>query len=164
MPQTYLRLAVLARSRAPVSRWAERGFVPLSVAMAPPEAAPGSRLGSAGEDETWYAGEHDLLLHSGDTGHYRDNLGTGRPVLWVALRRGGLGIVAVTADPYEGEALAGDDGLAVGVVAMPAPVAAVLAGFVALHHVEQVFEKRKRKRADPEALARRGIGDPRRQG
>lgn len=161
MPQTHLRLAVLARSRAPVSRWAARGFEPLSVAMVPPEAAPGDRLGPASDDETWYAGEHDLLLHSGDTGHYRDNLASGRPALWVALRRGGLDIVAVTADPYEGEALAGDDGLAVAAVAMPAPVAATLAAFIALHHVEEPFEKRKRKRADPEALARRGIGDPR---
>jgi hypothetical protein len=164
MPQTHLRLAVLARSRAPVGRWAERGYLPLSVGMTPPDAAPGTRLGPPGEDETWFAGEHDLLLHSGDTGHYRDNLGSGRPALWVALRRGTLAIVTVTADPYEGEALAGDDGLAVAAVAMPAPVAAVLAGFISLHHVEQVFEKRKRKRADPEALARRGIGDPRGQG
>jgi len=162
MAQTHLRLAVLARSRAPVSRWAERGFVPLSVAMTPPEAVPGTRLGPPGVDETWYAGERDLVLHSGDTGHYRDNLASGRPALWVALRRGGLAIVAVTADPYEGEALAGDEGLSVGTVAMPSPVAAALAGFVSLHHVEQVFEKRKRKRADPEALARPGIGDPRR--
>jgi hypothetical protein len=164
MAQTHLRLAVLARSRAPVSRWAERGFVPLSVSLAPPDAAPGSRLGPAGDDETWYAGEHDLRLHSGDTGHYRDNLASGRPALWVALRRGGLAIVALTADPYEGEALAGDDGLAVAAVAMPGPVAATVAAFTALHHVEQAFEKRKRKRADPEALARRGIGDPRGRG
>lgn len=161
MPQTHLRLAVLVRSRAPVSRWAERGLEPLSAMMVPPDAAPGSRLGPAGDDETWYAGDHDLRLHSGDTGHYRDNLASGQPALWVALRRGGLGIVAVTADPYEGEALAGDDGLTVAAVAMPTPVAAMLAAFTALYHVEAPFEKRKRKRADPEALARRGIGDPR---
>jgi hypothetical protein len=31
-----------------------------------------------------------------------------------------------------------------------------IAAFVGEHHVEQVFEKRRRDRADPEALGRRG--------
>jgi hypothetical protein len=39
---------------------------------------------------------------------------------------------------------------------MPAPVRLILEAFVAEHHVEQVFHKRQRDRADPEALARRG--------
>ncbi len=39
---------------------------------------------------------------------------------------------------------------------MPEPVRDALAAFVAEHHVERAFEKRKRDRADPEALARHG--------
>jgi hypothetical protein len=39
---------------------------------------------------------------------------------------------------------------------MPEPVRAIVEAFVAEHHVEQPFVKRKRDRADPEALARRG--------
>ena len=39
---------------------------------------------------------------------------------------------------------------------MPPPVRAVIDAFVAEHHVERPFHKRKRDRADPEALARRG--------
>ena len=39
---------------------------------------------------------------------------------------------------------------------MPEAVRAVVEAFVAEHHVEQPFVKRKRDRADPEALARRG--------
>jgi hypothetical protein len=39
---------------------------------------------------------------------------------------------------------------------MPEPVCAMIAAFVAEHHVEQPFHKRERDRADPEALARRG--------
>jgi peptidoglycan/LPS O-acetylase OafA/YrhL len=38
---------------------------------------------------------------------------------------------------------------------MPAAVEAVVAAFVSEHYVEQTFRKRKRDRADPEALARR---------
>jgi len=43
---------------------------------------------------------------------------------------------------------------------MPAAVRDAIASFVADHHVEHIFEKRKRDRADPEALARavRGPG------
>jgi hypothetical protein len=38
---------------------------------------------------------------------------------------------------------------------MPASVRAIMEAFVAEHHVEQPFVKRKRDRADPEALAPR---------
>ncbi len=42
---------------------------------------------------------------------------------------------------------------------MPPSVAEVIASFVAEHHVERAFFKRKRDRSDPEALARRGRKD-----
>ena len=35
---------------------------------------------------------------------------------------------------------------------MPDPIREAVAAFVAEHHVEQVFFKRKRDRADPEAI------------
>jgi hypothetical protein len=41
-------------------------------------------------------------------------------------------------------------------VPMPETVRATIAAFVVEHHVERAFHKRKRDRADPEALARRG--------
>jgi hypothetical protein len=41
-------------------------------------------------------------------------------------------------------------------VAMPISMRETIAAFVAEHHVEREFVKRKRDRADPEALARRG--------
>ena len=42
-------------------------------------------------------------------------------------------------------------------VPMPDLIREAVAAFVAEHHVEQVFIKRKRDRADPQALARRGV-------
>ena len=50
------------------------------------------------------------------------------------------------------EIIIGDD--LVDAVPMPAAVRQVVEAFVAEHHVEQAFYKRKQKRADPEALAR----------
>jgi hypothetical protein len=155
MPKQLLRLGILAVSRKPVSRWGTRGFVPSQVLPEVPATPPRTRLGPEGDVETWYAGPADLVLHSGETGHYRDNLRMARPSVWVALRQGtALEIAGATVDPYEGEGLAGDPGLVVEALPMPAAVAEAMAAFFAAHHVEQVFEKRKRKRADPEALAR----------
>ena len=93
--------------------------------------------------------------------HYRDNLATGAPALWVALRptdaEPPYDLVAVTADPAEGEAFtaerrpSGRGGADAG-----AGARRCVEAFVAEHHVERPFFKRKRDRADPEALARRG--------
>ena len=61
----------------------------------------------------------------------------------------------MTADPAEGEGLTEPGQDIVEAVAMPEPLRQVIAAFTAQHHVEQVFKKRTRDRADPEALARR---------
>ena len=125
-----------------------------------PDAAPWTVLASDDDGATFYAGPAEIELYRTETSNYRDNLASGAPLLWVALRPTGVeppyDIVAVTADPAEGEALteAGND--LVDVVPMPEPVRAVVEAFVAEHHVERPFYKRKRDRADPEALARRG--------
>ena len=51
----------------------------------------------------------EIALYRTETANYRDNLATGAPMLWVALRPTGVEppyeIFAVTADPAEGEAL-----------------------------------------------------------
>jgi len=107
---------------------------------------------------TFYAGAVDLALYRTETGHYRANLASGAPSLWVALRPTGseppFRVVAITADPAEGESFtqAGDD--LVGAVPIPAAVRDVLEAFVIEHHVEQPFFKRQRDRADPEGMAR----------
>jgi hypothetical protein len=42
---------------------------------------------------------------------------------------------------------------------MPQPITELVAAFVGEHHVERQFFKRKRDRADPEALGRRARED-----
>ena len=64
-------------------------------------------------------------------------------------------IAAVTAEPSEGEAFTESATNLVEAVPMPEPVRAAIAEFVAEHHVEHPFVKRKRDRANPEAMARR---------
>jgi len=80
--------------------------------------------------------------------------------VWIALRASSgdppYKIAAVTADPAEGEGMTETATDLVDQVPMPKAIQDLLAAFVEEHHVEEKFVKRKRDRADPEALARRG--------
>ncbi len=85
-------------------------------------------------------------------------------MLWVVLRPAptevGFELLMVTADPAEGEALTGAGDDLVETVPRPQPVRAALSAFVAQHHVERSFIKRKRERSAFEAPApsRGGLG------
>lgn len=158
MPKEILRLGVVAQRRPPVTRWSSGELRPSMVLPSEPATAPGTRLSSENGIETWYLGGRDLVLWSGDAGHHRDNLASGRPSVWVALRGedpARAEVVAVTVDPYEGEGLASDPDLIVDAVPMPEALARAVAAFAEAHFVEMPFKKRKRLPADPNALAPR---------
>jgi hypothetical protein len=141
------------------SPWQDFVWRPVAVLAGEPAAAPWTVLASSPDATTFYAGAALIELHRTETANYRDNLASGSPGLWVVLRQTGTeppyNVFTVTADPAEGEAMteAGSD--LVEQVAMPAPIYEQIAAFVAEHHVEREFIKRKRDRADLEALARR---------
>jgi len=154
-------VGVVVERRKASNPWIDFVWRPLSVLHGEPAAAPWTKLSEDPEVTTFYAGSAEVELHRTETGNYRDNLATGAPGLWVVLRPTGVEppyeIVRVTADPSEGEAFTwtGDD--VVEQVPMPQPISDLLQAFVAEHHVERAFYKRKRDRADPEALGRRGV-------
>jgi hypothetical protein len=152
MPKEAFKLAVLAQVRPPVTQWGGRVVRPTAVFAHVPATAPGTKVSDQGGVETWYLGPADVILHSGDTLYYRDNLMSGRPAVWVALPHASDGARArvqiVTVDPYEGEGLAGDEGLVVEAVAMPDAVRTRVEAFIAAHHVDIPFKKRQRKPVD----------------
>ena len=159
-PLVRIPVGVIVERCKAASPWIDFVWRPAAVLAGVPGASPWTLLDTRGDVATFYAGPSELALYRSDTGNYRDNLASGAPCLWVALRPTGTEppyqILRVTADPSEGEAFteAGND-LVEG-VPMPAPVQDLFAAFVAEHHVERQFYKRKRDRADPNALARRG--------
>jgi hypothetical protein len=124
---------------------------------------PWTVLQAAGDVTTFYGGAADIELYRSETAHYRDNLATGTPGLWVIMIPTGVdppyNILTVTADPAEGEGLTESAVNVVEQVPMPAPIAEIVGQFVAEHHVEREFIKRTRDRLDPESLSRRGYGD-----
>lgn len=148
---------VVERCKA-LSPWIDFTWRPVTALPGLPDAAPWTRLSAHGEDATFYAGAAEIELYPTETANYRDNLAAG-PQLWVALRPTGFEppfeLFGVTADPAEGEAWTQSGTDLVDVVPMPDSVRAAIEAFVAEHHVERPFVKRKRDRADPNALARR---------
>lgn len=103
----------------------------------------------------FYAGAPPLELFPGETEGYVYNLGSAPPKVFVVLRRtGGDGEapwrpLLVTACPLEAQGYMDHDDDMVEAVAMPPAVEAWVRAFVARHHVDQPF--RKRRRSDKEA-------------
>lgn len=151
-------VGVVVERHPAASQWVDFTWRVTAVMSGEPAAEPWTVLGKHGEVTTFYAGTARVELHPSDTGNYRDNLASGAPGLWVVMAPTGdqppYNIIAVTADPSEGEAFAETATNLVEQVPMPEAIREWVAAYVAAHHVERPFYKRKRDRADPEALAR----------
>lgn len=142
---------VVERHKA-TSKWLDFVWRPASVLTGVPSTAPWTRLGPAADTTLFYGGTATVNLHRTETANYLDNLQSGNPQLWVVLRPTGSDppyeVVAVTADPAEGEAFteAGND--LVETVPMPGPIVQTLEAFIAEHHVQRAFFKRQRDETD----------------
>jgi hypothetical protein len=163
MPVRFVTVGIVAVKRKLSNPWVDFEWVPEAVLPGLPAVEPGTRIAAEANAESWYLGPAELTFHSGETAHYRDNLVSGRPAVWVALRENAEGtwyVAGATVDPYEGEAFV--DAVADRVEALPMPneVAVELQAFVDTHHVDQPFFKRKRDRKDPHAEPDYGIGHP----
>ena len=141
------------------SPWLDSVWRPVAVLCGLP-TRPGRRS-TPQRMATFYLGAAAIELHRTETDHYRANLGSGAPLVWVALRpTGGLPayeLFAVTADPSEGESFtqSGDD--LVDAVPMPAAVRQIVEAFVAEHHVEHPIYRRERDRGGLQVAARGGL-------
>jgi uncharacterized protein DUF3305 len=152
-------LGIVVERRKARSEWIDFVWRPVAALAGAPEAEQWTMLKEDGEAASFYAGVAQIELFPTETAYYRDNLATGAPLLWVVLRPSSgawpYELFKVTADPHEGEALTETGADLIETIAMPDAIAEEIAGFVARHHVEHSFVKRKRERADPEALARK---------
>lgn len=157
-------VAVLAERRPGVTRWADWSWRAVEVLEgAIPDLPPWTLLREAEGRALFLAGRAEVALHPTDTANYRDNLAAPAPAIWVVLRAAegapqGLLLHAVTLDPGEAQiyADAGNDLLEA--LPLPPGLHAAAEAFVAAHHREREVHKRRRDRADPEAMARRRGG------
>jgi Protein of unknown function (DUF3305) len=160
MPVHHLDVGVVVEKRKLNSPWADHEWRPVAVLPGIPAVAPWTRIGEEDGNESWYAGPAQIIFHSGETAHYRDNLTSDRPAIWIALREDADGrwqVAGITVDPYEGEAFVDNLTDRVEPVPMPHEVAVELAAFFDAHHVEQTFYKRRRDRQDLDSMGTRGM-------
>jgi hypothetical protein len=151
---------VVERSKGE-SQWVDFHWRPVTILIGAPDTPLWTKLTDDGERATFYVGAAAVELYLTETAHYRDNLQMDPPQLWVVLRPverdPPYELAMVTADPAEGEGMTEAGNNIVEPLPMPEQLQDAVAAFVAEHHVERTFVKRKRDRADPDALARRGL-------
>jgi hypothetical protein len=152
---------VVERHKA-ASLWLDFVWRPVSVLEGVPSAPSWTVLREEGGVTTFYAGPGVIELHRTETANYLSNLRSDAPSLWIVLRPADrdppYDVLAVTADPAEGEAMteAGND--LVETVPMPSAIAEVLDAFLLEHHVERPFFKRQRDDGPADGPARRKGG------
>jgi hypothetical protein len=139
--------------------WVDFLWRPVSVFVGKSSAAHWTPLGTEAETTLFYAGEAAIELHRTETLGYRNNLASGAPALWVIMRPTAsvppYELATVTADPAEGEAFTDAGNNLVEAVPMPADVLAAVADFIAEHHIERPFLKRRRQPSEPAPAPRR---------
>ena len=163
MPAAHIPVGVVVERRRAKSQWVDYVWRPVAALPGLPDAPPWTVLEQGPDAAMIYAGASDVALYRSETAMYRDNLATGEPMLWIVLRPTDVDppyeLVTVTADPSEGEGYTAAGNDLVDAVPMPEPVRSAVEAFIAAHHVEQPFFKRKRDSADPDTLARRTPAD-----
>jgi Protein of unknown function (DUF3305) len=155
----HIPVGVVVERRKARSMWVDYLWRPVSVFAGKPIAAPWTPLDTEAERTLFFAGEALIELHRTETTNYRDNLASAAPALWVIMRPAASDppyeLLAVTADPAEGEAFTDAGSNLVEAVPMPPDVVEAVAQFIAQHHVERPFVKRQR---DQQTLAHRRAG------
>jgi hypothetical protein len=156
----HIAVGVIIERRRAKSPWLDFIWRPTAVLAGTPEAAPWTPLGDAEDATLFYAGGTAIELYRTETANYRSNLASSAPSLWVIMRpdasRNAYELLAVTADPAEGEAFTDAGSDLVEPVPMPAVIAEAISQFIAKYHVERSFFKRRRERATLPARGCRG--------
>lgn len=158
-PLLRIPIGVVVERRKAASPWADFTWRGVAVLSDQPETAPWTVVREQDEATLFYAGSAAIDLYRSETARYCENLAAGAPCLWIVLSPSEgpwpYGVSAVTADPAEAESFSEAGANLVEAVPMPELLRNAIKTFIAEHHVDREFVKRKQNRADPEALARR---------
>lgn len=163
-----LPLGVVVRRTPGVTRWAAWAW--RAVAVLPGAAlADWRELRREGDGVEYHAATLELELHRAETGAYLHGLHAEMPAVYVVMRRRATGgdadappleVVLVTVSPFEAQDYADSGEEIIDKVAMPEALRDWVARFVAAHHQEEAFVKRRRDRLRVDGQED-GVGDPR---
>ena len=157
-PAASIEVGVLVERRPAVTQWAEHVWAATELLLDVPDVPGWTLLRQEGPRLVYFAGRAEIRLFRTETDNLRHNMESREPRIWAVLRptdgEPGMALQCVTADPGEAHLYADSGNDLVESLAMPAPLAAAIRAFIAKHHVSQTHHKRRRDRADPEAMAR----------
>ena len=85
-----IAVGIVVERRKAESPWIDFTWKSAAALAGLPDAAPWTVLSQDPEGATFYAGAAEIELYRTETSNYRDNLGSGAPMLWVALRPTGV--------------------------------------------------------------------------
>ena len=154
-------VGVVLRRTPGVTRWARWAWKAVAIL---PGAGPADwkEIARDGDVTDFHAATRPLSLYASDTEAYVHELGSRTPSVYIVMRQeqAGLNVVLVTASPYEAQDYADSGEEIVEKVAMPAGMLAWVGDYIARHHAEETFVKRRRDRARTDRV-QDGIGDAR---
>lgn len=155
---TRIPVGVAVERRKAESPWLEAVWRAVSVFAGVPSAAPWTIIDSEEGVTTFYAGDAAIELYRTETANYRSNLAAAVPLVWVILRASGrdpaFDLLAVTADPAEGEALTAAGSDLVEAVPMVASIRGQIQAFIDEHHIDRPQFRRQRDRGRDSAATR----------
>ena len=152
---TSLTVGVVIAREATDHPWQEFRWRPAEILIGKPELPLGEVITDSAAATHFFAGNFTIELHRKETSAYLVNLENEPPVIYIVLREaeeddGALPVLVetVTVSPFEAQDFldSGDD--IVEPLTMPAPLIAWIERFVATHHEEETFIKRKRDKLD----------------
>ena len=146
-----MRLGVVLERRRIAHRWQEYAWRAHAVVPGAPDIAAPRLLGEGEGWARYHAATLDIELFPSETEGYRYNLSQAKPVVYALWRSaedepdGRPALFHVTVCPYEAQDYLEGGDVTVEGVSMPEAVELWLAAYVARHHVDAPFEKRKRR-------------------
>lgn len=164
--QMLLPLGVVVRRAPGVTRWTSWSWKAVAVL---PGAGPADwrEMRREGEAVEYHAATLTLDLHHTQTEAYLEALRARVPSVYVVMRPMAAGaeampfeVTLVTASPFEAQDYCDTGEEMVERVPMPEGLIALIRDFVAAHHVEEQFKKRRRDRVRVTG-SEDGVGDAR---
>jgi len=161
-----MSVGVVLRKTPGVTKWAKWNWKAVAVL---PGAGPANwhELRREGEAVEYHAATLELELYRADTEAYLAGLTCDVPMLFVIMRDAGhdaepgdIDFTLITASPYEAQDYADSGEELIERIPMPVSVIAWVGDFVAKHHHQEAFIKRKRG-AKFTTRPEDGVGDPR---
>lgn len=170
-PETESRMVgVILERRKLDNPWVDYSWRPVQVLPGVPDTPSWTKVASGDGWERYYVGGGELKLFRRETISYKYNLESSQPSIFIVLRKTpdewGVSLHLATVCAGEAHAYAESMEDVVDSLPMPEDIQAWVSSFLEHHHVEQKFYKRKRDRANPEALGRKTYlyeSDPLRQ-